>query len=195
MNNPSKLNIIFFLVGMVFFCCNEPNTNEAKQAKPEKTEPILNLSGQVYFYAPELDTNTCEAYGQCDCCTGNFLFIDESNFIIIDVCESDNWYYKGKYKIANGCVILNYDSLMVKRNYNWKNETDTNSNAIEEYSIKISKTNLKSTVLTPIICKKNICFKTDDKQTAFVTLDKTQKLSEWIKQLKEEGIWEKLKIK
>jgi ectoine hydroxylase-related dioxygenase (phytanoyl-CoA dioxygenase family) len=53
----------------------------------------------------------------------------------------------------------------------------------------------RTSVLKRIVCDKNICFKTDDKRTNYVTLNKKQKLSDLIKQLKDEGIWEKLEIK
>jgi len=113
----------------------------------------------------------------------------------MNVCEADDWYCKGKYKIVNGNVVLTYDSLMVEKNYNWKKENDTTRTVKTEYFIKTYKTNATTTTLTRIACEKNICFKTDDKQTTFATLDKKQKLSDLIKQLKDGGIWDKFEMK
>jgi hypothetical protein len=84
---------------------------------------------------------------------------------------------------------------MVEKNYNWEKETDTIGTVTTEYIIKTSKTDKRISVLKRIVCDKNICFKTDDKRTNYVTLNKKQKLSDLIKQLKDEGIWEKLEIK
>lgn len=195
MTNRIKLTFLFFLFAVVLFSCNERTTNKSIQTTTRVKHPILNLSGQVYFYAPELNPNTCEAFGECDCCSGRFLFLDDTTFLTIDVCESDDWYYKGKYKIVNSTIVLTYDSLMVEKNYNWEKETDTTGTVTTEYFIKTSKTNRRTSVLTRIVCEKNNCFKTNDKRTIFATPDKKQKLSDLIKQLKEEGIWDKLEIK
>jgi hypothetical protein len=189
------IKLIFFFFILALHSCNERTTNKAVKKITLAKYSALNLSGQVYFYAPELDKNTCEAFGECDCCSGSLLFLNDNDFLIIDVCESDDWYYKGKYKIKNDIVVLTYDSLMVEKNYNWEKETDTTGTVTTEYFIKTSKTDKRTSVLKRIVCDKNICFKTDDKRTNYVTLNKKQKLSDLIKQLKDEGIWEKLEIK
>jgi hypothetical protein len=195
MTNRIKSKFIFFFYAVTLFSCNERTTDKPVKTITEVKHSMLNLSEQVYFYAPELNTNTCEAFGECDCCSGRFLFLNDNDFLTIDVCESDDWYYKGKYKIVNDNVVLTYDSLMVEKNYNWEKETDTTGTVTTEYFIKTSKTKTRTSVLTRIVYEKNICFKTDDKRANFVTLDKKQKLSDLIKQLKDEGIWDKLEIK
>ena len=195
MTNLIKLKFLFFFFTVTLFSCNERTTDKSIKTITKEKQSLLNLSGQVYFYAPELNKNTCEAFGECDCCSGNFLFLNENEFLTIDVCESDDWYYKGKYKIVNDNVVLTYDSLMVEKNYNWEKETDTTGTVTTEYFIKTSKTDTKTSILKRIVCEKNICFKTDDKRPNFATLDKKQKLSNLIKQLKNEGIWDKLEMK
>lgn len=193
MTDQIKFKTLFLLLVVGLFSCTERITDKPVQTIAEEEPSTLNLSGQVYFYAPELDTTTCEAFGECDCCSGSFLFLNDRDFLTMNVCEADDWYCKGTYKIVNGNVVLTYDSLMVEKNYNWKKETDPT--ATPEYFIKTSKTNATTSVLTRIVCEKNICFKTDDKQTTYTTLDKKQKLSDLIKQLKDGGIWDKLEIK
>jgi hypothetical protein len=191
----SRIKLIFFFLILSLYSCNEQTTKKTFKKITLAKHSALNLSGQVYFYAPKLDKNTCEAYGECDCCSGSFLFLNNNDFLTIDVCESDNWYYKGKYKIVKDDVVLTYDSLMVEKNYNWEKETDTTGTVTTEYFIKTTKTDKRTSVLKHIVCRKNICFETDDRRTNYVTLDKKQKLSDIIKQLKDEGIWEKLEIK
>jgi len=195
MTNRIKLEILFSLLVVGLFSCNEGTADKSAQASTETEYTMLNIAGQVFFYAPELDTTTCEAFGQCDCCSGNFLFLNDNNFVTINVCEADNWYCKGKYKIANGNLILTYDSLMVWENYNWENETDTTATKDIPPSITTSKTKTWTLMLTRFECGKNIYFKTEDKHMTFITLDKKQKLSDLIKPLQDRGIWGKLEIK
>jgi hypothetical protein len=195
MTNPIKLKLLFFFFAAAFFSCNERTTDKSVKTLSKVERSTLNLSGQVYLYAPDLDKDTCQAFGECDCCAGSFLFLNDTDFLTIDVCESDDWYYKGKYKMGNGTVVLTYDSLMVEKNYNWEKENDTTGTVKTEYFIKSRKANKRTSILTRIVCEKNICFKTDDKQTKFATLDKKQKLANLVKQLKDDGIWDKLEIK
>ncbi len=194
MTDQFKFKTLLLLLVNGLFSCNERITDKSVQTITEE-HSTLNLSGQVFFYAPELDMATCEAFGQCDCCSGSFLFLNDTDFLAMNVCEADNWYCKGKYNIGNSNVVLTYDSLVVQENYNWEKETDTTGTVTTEYFIKTSKSNAATSVLTRIVCEKNICFKTDDKQTTFATLDKNQKLTDLIKQLKDKGIWDKLEMK
>lgn len=193
--NRLKTNFLFFFLPIALFSCHDRTNDESSQTTTGTEPSKLNVAGQVYFYAPEFDKNACQAFGECDCCSGNILFLDESHFLAIDVCESDNSYYKGKYKIADSNVLLSYDGLMVEKNYNWEKETDTTGTVTKEYFIKTSKTNPRKLALTRIECEKNICFKMDDTPTLFVTPDKKQKIADLIRQIKEDGIWEKLGMK
>lgn len=190
-----KFKTLFLLLVVGLFSCNERNTDKPVQAIAEEETSTLNLSGQVYFYAPELDATTCEAFGECDCCSGSFLFLNDNDFLTMNVCEANEWYCKGTYKIVNDNVVLTYDSLMVEKNYNWEMVTDTTGTVTTEYFIETSKTNAPISILTRIVCEKNICFKTDDEQITYATLDKNQKLTDLIKQVKDGGIWDKLEMK
>jgi hypothetical protein len=188
-----KVEILFLLLTIKLFSCNQ-KAEELVENKAEAKQGVLNLAGQVYYYAPELDTITCTAFGQCDCCSGKFLFLNGNDFITMNVCESDNWYCKGHYKTVNQNVVLSYDGLVVHEKYNWEMDTDTSLMA-KHYQIHTSKTNASTSLLSRVDCAKNICFKTDDKQPSFATLDTSQRLSDLIKQLEDRGIWQNLALK
>lgn len=180
---------------IALFSCQDRTADNSVHTITETKPSKLNVSGQVYFYAPEFDKNRCEAYGECDCCSGNILFLDERTFLTIDICESDVWYYKGKYKIVDGNVLLFYDGVMVEKNYNWERETDTTGTVTTEYRITSSKTDPRTQTLTRIACEKNTCFKSNDTETLFASPDKKQKIADLVRQIKEDGILEKLEMK
>lgn len=190
-----RLDILLLILLGGLSSCDTTTNDKGVQTETKLDYPIINLSGQVFNYAPELDTVNCESYGECDCCSGTFLFLNDHDFLTINVCEADNDYCKGTYEIANENLILHYDSLAVEKNYNWEKETDTTRTVTTEYFIKQSKTSATTAKLDRVDCKKNICFITGGKEPVFVTLDKKSKIADLTKQLKEDGIWDKLEIK
>lgn len=186
-----NITLLTLLVGL--FACNTKTNNNKAEDSSTSTTTIKSLSGQVYFFAPELDTTTCEATGACDCCSSNILFLDNTNFITICYCEADEQIFRGTYQIDKDKVLLQYDTLEVDKEYNWEMETDTTGTVKTEYFIKIQKTEANKTILTTLTCKGQVCFKTGDKEISFGSLDKKTSIDEHIQRLKDQGIWDKLK--
>jgi hypothetical protein len=184
-------NIILstFTIGLV--ACNT-KTND-KRTEDNSVSTIKSLAGQVYFFAPELDTTTCEATGGCDCCSSDILFLDNTSFITISYCESDEQIFRGTYQIDYYKVYLHYDTLEIDKEYNWEMETDTTGAVKTEYFIKTQKTESNEIILTALTCKGQIWFKTGDKEISYGSLDKKTSLDKHIQRLKDQGIWDKLK--
>ncbi|UMY64369.1 MULTISPECIES: hypothetical protein [unclassified Flavobacterium] len=193
--NPLKTKRLFLLLPIALFSCQDRTADHSVHTIADTKPAKLDVAGQVYFYAPELDKKTCEAYGECDCCSGNILFLDERTFLTIDICESDVSYYKGTYKIVDGNLLLSYAGVRVEKNYNWERETDTTGTVTTEYLIETSKTDPRTQTLTRIACEKNTCFKTNDTEAFFASPDKKQKIADLVRQIEEDGIWEKLEMK
>jgi len=195
MTNGIKLEILFLLLVVGLFSCNEGTADKSIQPSDEIASSTLNLSGKVLLYAPELDTNTCEVFGQCDCCSGHYLFLNDKDFLLIDNCEADVFYAKGVYEIDNGNILLHYDGSGVNQEYNWEKETDTTGTDTTEFFLKQSKVDPSTSKLTRFDCKKNIRFNTDSKEIPFAAFDTNTKMTEIINQLKADGIWDKLEMK
>lgn len=187
-------NITFFALTVGLFSCNSTTDNQTTTTE-NKTNTLTSLAGQVYFYAPELDTTTCKATGACDCCSGNILFLTDSIFLGIDICEANTNYSKGHYHFDNDFLVLTTDSLQVDEEYNWEKETDTTGTVTQEYFIKQSKTPTFTQKLSRFDCKNNIGFIMGDKEKYFVTPDNDAKITNIIGQLKKDSIWDKLEMK
>ena len=81
----------------------------------KKPDPFagVKLTGQVYMFAPEFDTVTGAAVGQCDCCAGNVYFLTDSTFMSMDYCLATTSFSRGKYAIKDGNLILFFDGQSV----------------------------------------------------------------------------------
>jgi len=185
-----KYPLIFTLVFFsLLFSCKPFNDKE----KPGNKSPLnLELAGQAYLFAPDLDTTNCTVSGECDCCSSNILFVDDSNFIAIFYCVADEQIQKGTYNIKDDKVYLQYDSIEVNKNYNWDFETDTTGKVSTQYFIKKQKINPHQTTLTAYTCENQIYFKVNDIETAFGILDKKESAATLIKKLRNDGVYEKL---
>ena len=181
----------FLFVAALFSCSSDISENSVEEDKTLHEE--LNLSGKVFLYAPELDTITCLAHGECDCCTGNYLFLNDKEFVTIDYCEADNTYSKGTYEIKNGNVLLHYDGLSINKIYNFENEIDSTGSDTSKFLISQTNVDTSTVTMTRLDCKKNICFNTGIKEIPFASLDKKLKIVDLINQLKADNIWDKLK--
>jgi hypothetical protein len=191
----SKLRLLAFFTILFCYClvsCNT-STDKKKNLNPEDSIIASVLKGQVYTYAPELDTTTYQAVGYCDCCSGNHLFIDDSIFVTIDLCEASASYSKGKYIVENGRVTLQYDTLLIERTYTYGNEADTTGTLEGIYSTNvISNKNPATIVLNRLNHHQNVCFDTGVKELGFVTLDKKALILGYIDQLKADSVFDKL---
>ncbi|MBF4470129.1 hypothetical protein [Flavobacterium sp. HJJ] len=197
-----KVILIFLFSTLLFFSasCNQSQKESVLEEEPKsvinKKEDIKNffLSNKLYLLAPEFNSKDCESFGECDCCSSNYLFLDDENFICVDYClEVDN-FYTGKYKIENERVELKYNSTVVNKEYNWESESDT-TNIQPEYFYKIEKCKPFQSTWIKFNCKEKICFKTTEKETDYASVDKTKTYESFLEELKKEGILKRLNVK
>lgn len=184
---------LFSLLLSFSISCNQPKKAQILNTEIKGKKPTENLilSNHLYLLAPEFNLKECESFGECDCCTSNYLFLDNENFICVDYCLEVDTYYSGKYKIENEKVQLKFNSTIIKKEYNWESETDTIKNQ-PKYFYKTEKCKSFETLWTKFDCKGKIYFKNIDKETQYASIDKTQTAENFLIKLKEEGIWDKL---
>lgn len=196
-----KVILIFLFLTLLFFptSCNQSQKESVLKKEPKseinkKEDNNFSLSNKLYLLAPEFNSKDCESFGECDCCSSNYLFLDDENFICVDYClEVDN-FYSGKYKIENETVELKYNSTVVNKEYNWESESDT-TNTQPAYFYTIEKCKPFQSTWIKFNCKEKICFKTTEKETDYASVDKTKTSESFLKELKKEGILKRLNIK
>jgi len=184
---------LFSLLLSFLISCNQPKKEQIPNKKLKEKEHVENfrLSNTLYLLAPEFNAEKCESFGECDCCTSNYLFLDNETFICVDYCLEADTYYSGKYKIENKNIQLKFNSTIVLKEYNWESETDTINNQ-PKYFYKTEKCKSFETIWTKFDCKGKFYFKNTNTETHYASIDNTLTAKDFLSKLKEEGIWDKL---
>lgn len=194
---PVKYNphaILMLVVALALIACETKKLQgDDGQADESPLLPALQLNGQVLLYASEIDVTTCEALAPCDCCAGNYLFINDRQFIQIDYCEGDRRYRKGEYEFKNDRVILTFDRLIIDQFIT--RDEEGNFSPENQYVFEETEGDSSVITLTQLQCEKNLAFDTGDEMTPFATLVTTYEFSDLIRGMKEEGVWSRMKMK
>jgi hypothetical protein len=191
--------LIFLFLSLLFFSisCNQSQKKIATKDEPKsvitkkRSSKNFSLVNKLYLLAPEFNSKKGESFGECDCCSSNYLFLDDENFISVDYCLDADTYYTGKYKIENDTVELLYDTTVLNKEYNWDSESDT-TDTQPDYFYKSEKCKPYKSIWINFNCKEKICFKTAEKETNYASVDKTRTSESFLKELKIEGILKRL---
>ncbi len=188
----AKYNIVLILTLGLFSC--KSNTADKTLMTAGDSLTKINLAGQLYVTAPDFDTVLCRATGECDCCSGNVLFLNDSEFVAVNYCVGNDTYYKGTYRQKNNTVLLLCNSLRVDKATNWAAETDTINKNLPAFIVKTREDNAVTLKWTKFSCKEKVCFKTDIKEIPY-SAPNTELKNDFINELKQDSIWTKLEIK
>ncbi len=179
----------------ILISCN----NQDKKTEPtDKTEtaieqPTNNLAGHVYYFGPDIDSTKCEVLAECDCCSDDFLFLNDKDFIRIGYCVAEKSVIKGTYSVSQESIIFNYDSLHYFTEADNNNEIKTVSKGSSEYLIKIEKGKPFLDTLTTFNCKEKLFYKNSGEKS-FGTISSKDSLNTYIDELKKEGFWKKMNL-
>jgi hypothetical protein len=77
--------------------------------------PRKSLAGVSYLFSTELDSTTCTANRDCDCCGENILFLTDSSLISINYCETNVSYSAGRYYFDGTTLEIFQDSITLVR--------------------------------------------------------------------------------
>ncbi len=188
-----SLLIISALV-TTFTACNSAD----KKAEPsDKTETpsqtVNNLSGHVYYFGPALDSTKCEVLAECDCCSDDFLFLNDKDFIRVGYCVAEKSVIKGTYSVGQNNIFLQYDSLNYFTEADNNNEIKTVSKGSSEYLIKSEKGKPFQDTLTKFNCKDKLFYKNAGEKS-FGTISSKDSINTLIDELKREGFWKKINL-
>lgn len=179
----------------VLISCNNEDKTAEPTAKTETaiTQPTNNLAGHVYDFGPDIDTTKCEVLAECDCCSDDFLFLSDKDFIRIGYCVAEKTVIKGTYSFDQENVIFNYDSLYYFTEADENNEIKTVGKGSSEYLIKVESGQPFLDTLTKFICKQTLFYKNAGEKS-FGTISSKDSINTYIEVLKKEGFWKKMNL-
>jgi|CXWL01.1.fsa_nt_gi hypothetical protein len=178
----------------IFAACNSADKKAEPSDKAETPfQTVNNLSGHVYYFGPALDSTKCEVRAECDCCSDDFLFLNEKDFIRVGYCVAEKSAIKGTYSIGQDNLVLQYDSLTYFTEADNNNEIKTVSKGSSEYLIKSEKGKSFQDTLTKVNCKEKLFYKNSDEKS-FGTISSKDSINILIDELKKEGFWKKMNL-
>ena len=179
--------LCLLMVSVHFTSCGSHDTVALKQDSLTKN-PNQSLAGQLYFFAPEYDSVNFVATGECDCCSANTLFVDDSVFLYVDYCDEGCTYLKGNYHVQNNELSLNFDSLTVEKSYAGSDVKDSAGNLPQDtYNAEFN--NYKKQVYKKQDYKGRTVFTGPHK---FGAIDTGESATVMMNRVKAEGIWDRL---
>ena len=164
-----------------------------QSSKEEQTSiPNNDLIGQLFMVAPSIDSIKCIAYGECDCCTSHYLFINKTDFIAVAYCLESDTYFKGTYNCHSNKIDLFTSGRYVDKEYPGEDETDSKKNDTVNFNLTSNNGDPIKIEWIRFDCKNGKSFKTVEKEPQYVTIDSDIEFGELIKEIKQEGIWASL---
>lgn len=97
---------IFLLCAFTLACSKESTQQKVQFTVPVPHFERTNLSGEVFFIGPEIDSVKAAIVADCDCCASELAFINDSSFIFIGRCLEGDTYVKGNYLTFGEHLIL-----------------------------------------------------------------------------------------
>lgn len=183
-----KLLIPSVILALLFGCSPENKQNDIDPG--ERKNSASALTGKVYFYAPAFDSLNCQAVGDCDCCSGYVVFVNDSQFVLIDHCEASSMYYKGTYRFVRENLIISSDSIFVTREIAEHTDMDKD----RQYHLTYSVWAPFSQRWKGFRCQDKLCFMIATRDRQYVSPDPDHTAEDVIDQLKTDGVWKMLEV-
>jgi len=93
---------------------------------PPTTKTEIDIAGKVYEYGDQRHfTDSCVFYFECDCCSGDILFNNDSSFYVSDFCMPGTYISSGHFRVDSNRVRLFFTGPCVSTSWNEIYDIDT----------------------------------------------------------------------
>ncbi|NUY82142.1 hypothetical protein HUK80_14655 [Flavobacterium sp. MAH-1] len=188
---------IAIVLALASIGCVRQKSAEETSPMPQKevvngnlTLAIEDVKGKAFTFADGFEKENCYIVADCDCCTSDFIFLENGTCVVEYYCLEANDIFKGSYRVANGKIEITYDALAVAQEENI-DDPDTLPDYEPRFTLSTRKIKPQKTMLTGKMCKSELILETDGKQKEFGSKNDIS-ASDYTKRLKEEGIWQLL---
>ncbi len=143
----------------------------------------------MYFFGPVLDSSNCKVVAECDCCSDDILFFNDTEFVKISYCVPDMIAEKGTYVVNSKKLVLNFSGVRVGKSLD---EASANRKGKTKYTFKTEKIKPSKIILTSFYCKKVLFYKTKGEDISYGSKAVSPSIGKRINELKTEGLWSRL---
>lgn len=127
---------VLFAVALLTGCTEQDkalNYSTALEENVDATE-AYDLAGKIFQIAQGYDFDeACEMHIECDCCSGNWMFLADGVFYDFSYCIADIDFSEGHYEVKNDQLKLTYLGTGYNKVYNWEAEENP---ALKPFSYK-----------------------------------------------------------
>jgi len=188
------ITLLIFLTLLV--SCGKSTKVVLSAPRTKALKADQSLSEKLFLIGSVLDSNNVEIIAECDCCTSDFAFLNDSTFVYVNTCVHGDQYFKGKYISFCNTLLVKFDELSVDTNWE-PDETDstiaetinlqshiTVEHSPEVYDVfRLSQLKSRTVIST---CLGASC--------EYGVEKRKQTLNDFIHDLKELKIWKKLQL-
>lgn len=94
-------------------CNHQSKSSETGEEQAIKLA-VADLAGNTFMEGDIIPLNaSCSPEYACDCCQGDFTFVDETNFYGSNYCMSEQVFYTGTYTVKDNVLYVHYSGLHV----------------------------------------------------------------------------------
>lgn len=108
------IRFLIFLLCVFSLGCSKQPDKKTEISLPVPSFEKTDLSGEVFFIGPEIDSVKAEIVADCDCCASDLAFINDSSFIFIARCLEGDIFVKGTYLTFGEHLILRTSGKVVE---------------------------------------------------------------------------------
>lgn len=187
-----KIVYILFVTLIFLACESKMNNPNSESESKRKALTVQDISGKVFEFGPDLDPKSCEVVAECDCCSDDVVFVNDTDCYMTVYCLEENTFHKGTYTVSNDKIEMTFSGKMVSQIDLIDTISDTIKNAATPgFTLKTETIGSEKITIDRLECagKELFSYGTDQKQ--YGTLSKTP-VNEYVATLKKEGIWQLL---
>jgi len=167
------------IVSLLLYSCKSEHSSE---------KDTISFVNTVYYFTLNFDSTDCTVHSACDCCSDHLVFLNDKEFVFINYCLADKTYFKGKYKILDSTLQLNFNSTHVSQNYN----SEATSTIENEYTITKTTWDPQPRNIAIFHCKDKTCLNASSESVTSYGVRDSLQVNQMIDRMKKDGIWEKL---
>jgi hypothetical protein len=157
-------------------------------------QKVADFSNRLYFLAPEIDSLKCEVFAECDCCSDEICFLNNTQFIRLFYCLHNNSATSGTYKVLGNKLLLVYKGKVVTKIFD-EDYYNKNNGTKGKYSWETASIGAYTDTISISFCNNSLKLTEKGEEILYGEISRHNSYKEALAELKKEGFWKRLGFK